>query len=76
MWPELGYVEALKKNYRLILIDVRGHGLSDKPHDSEKYMMELIVSDVFTVLDHARASTLYGIFIGRVDRFRHCKGRS
>ena len=31
MWYELGYVEALKNDYQLILIDLRGHGSSDKP---------------------------------------------
>jgi pimeloyl-ACP methyl ester carboxylesterase len=32
-WDELGYVAALSAQYRLILIDARGHGSSDKPHD-------------------------------------------
>jgi pimeloyl-ACP methyl ester carboxylesterase len=32
-WYDLGYVEALKPQYRLILIDARGHGASDKPHE-------------------------------------------
>lgn len=30
---ELGYVDALKDNYKLILIDCRGFGKSDKPHN-------------------------------------------
>ena len=30
-WYEAGYVEALRSEYRLILIDARGHGTSDKP---------------------------------------------
>ena len=50
-WRILGYVEALKRNYRLILIDARGHGNSDKPHDPEAYSYELMVADVVTVLD-------------------------
>ena len=32
-WRLFGYVDALKDTYRLILIDARGHGQSDKPHD-------------------------------------------
>jgi pimeloyl-ACP methyl ester carboxylesterase len=32
-WYELGYVHALQARHRLILIDSRGHGKSDKPHD-------------------------------------------
>ena len=36
-WYEWGYVDALKDDYRLILIDPRGHGKSDKPHDPAAY---------------------------------------
>ena len=32
-WYELGWVEGLKSDYRLILIDLRGLGHSDKPHE-------------------------------------------
>ena len=31
-WYETGYVEGPKTDYRLILIDARGHGASDKLH--------------------------------------------
>jgi len=50
-WYDYGYVEPLKKDYKLILIDVRGHGSSDKPHDSKAYTMKKMVSDVVAVLD-------------------------
>jgi len=50
-WHLAGYIEALRTNYKLILIDARGHGESDKPYDSEAYALELRVSDVVTVLD-------------------------
>jgi pimeloyl-ACP methyl ester carboxylesterase len=53
-WYLCGYVEALRKDYRLILIDPRGHGGSDKPHDPEAYTLPLRVADVVTVLDHLR----------------------
>ena len=36
-WYEVGYVDALRSDYRLILIDARGHGASDKPHDTDSY---------------------------------------
>jgi len=32
-WRQFGYVDALKHHYQLILLDARGHGASDKPHD-------------------------------------------
>jgi pimeloyl-ACP methyl ester carboxylesterase len=50
-WYDLGYVDALKPHYRLILIDARGHGASDKPHDPDAYDRERNVADITTVLD-------------------------
>ena len=50
-WYLNGYVDPLQKDYRLILIDARGHGASDKPHDAEDYELSLRVKDVTTVLD-------------------------
>jgi len=50
-WREAGYIGPLAEKYRLILIDARGHGKSDKPHNSEAYKSELMVSDVVAVLD-------------------------
>jgi pimeloyl-ACP methyl ester carboxylesterase len=41
----------LKGEYKLILIDVRGHGVSGKPHDPNAYKLELLVNDVIKVLD-------------------------
>ena len=50
-WYEFGFVDALKTDYRLLLIDARGHGDSDKPHDAEAYDQKLMASDVIAVLD-------------------------
>ncbi len=47
---ELGYADALADEYRLILIDARGHGRSDKPHEPEAYGQRM-VDDVVAVLD-------------------------
>lgn len=62
MWRETGHVEALKQNYRLILIDARGHGVSDRPHDPEAYVMKLMVTDVVAVLDNVNVSKAH--FLG------------
>lgn len=48
---EAGYVDALKDDYQLILMDASGHGKSDKPHDPAMYMVENTISDVLAVLD-------------------------
>ncbi len=50
-WYDHGYVSALKDEYRLILLDARGHGGSDKPYDLEAYELEKRVADIVTVLD-------------------------
>jgi pimeloyl-ACP methyl ester carboxylesterase len=50
-WDELDYVAPLSAQYRLILIDARGHGGSDKPHDEASYSFERRVADVTSVLD-------------------------
>jgi len=50
-WYEFGYVEKLQDKYRLILLDARGHGASDKPHDPDDYALDLLVSDITAVLD-------------------------
>lgn len=50
-WYDHGYVESLKTDYTLILVDARGHGGSDKPHDPASYDLRLRVGDVTAVLD-------------------------
>lgn len=58
-WYELGYVDAFKDDYRLILIDARGHGASDKPHEPEAYSFQNITADVVAVLDDLAISTAH-----------------
>jgi pimeloyl-ACP methyl ester carboxylesterase len=53
-WYDSGYVDALKREYTIILVDARGHGQSDKPHDLAAYAMERRVADIVAVLDEAR----------------------
>ncbi|MGI8551525.1 MAG: alpha/beta fold hydrolase [Dehalococcoidia bacterium] len=50
-WYDRGYVAALRSDYRLILIDARGHGQSDKPHDATLHGVMLMATDVIAVLD-------------------------
>ncbi len=37
--------------FRLVLIDLRGHGKSDKPHDAAAYLISEQIADVVAVLD-------------------------
>jgi pimeloyl-ACP methyl ester carboxylesterase len=50
-WYDYGYVSALQNDYRLILLDARGHGASDKPHRPKAYELSKRVKDVVAVLD-------------------------
>ena len=47
VWPELA------KHYRVIALDCRGHGKSDRPHDPKQYGLEN-VEDVVRLLDHLK----------------------
>lgn len=44
-------LQELTDEFRLIYVDHRGHGRSDKPHEAEAYAMPLRVADVVAVLD-------------------------
>lgn len=50
-WYDAGYVDALKRDYRIIILDPRGQGESDKPHSTEAYGERQRVADVVAVLD-------------------------
>jgi pimeloyl-ACP methyl ester carboxylesterase len=50
-WRAAGYFEPLQENYKLILLDARGHGESSKPHNPEDYSMKHMVGDVVAILD-------------------------
>lgn len=65
-WYELGYVDALASERRLVLMDSRGHGQSDAPHDKAAYGPEPRVADVVAVLDAAGAkrAAFFGYSMG------------
>jgi pimeloyl-ACP methyl ester carboxylesterase len=66
LWEMAGYVSCLERSYRVILIDQRGHGQSDKPHDSKAYSLEKRLGDVTRVLDHlgVEQASLFGYSMG------------
>ena len=49
-WRSLGYAAALRDSHRLVMIDARGHGESDKPHREEEYALATMAGDVLAVL--------------------------
>lgn len=50
-WRAGGQTAALLKNHRVIALDNRGHGRSDKPHDPGQYGAEM-AEDLARLLDH------------------------
>jgi pimeloyl-ACP methyl ester carboxylesterase len=50
-YAQLGTIDALAKDFRVIALDCRGHGKSDKPHDPKQYGLQM-VEDVARLLDH------------------------
>src|SRR3954466_9506375 len=50
-WRIGGYVEALAQGKQLILVDLRGRGLSEKPVAPDACLVERQVEDVVAVLD-------------------------
>jgi pimeloyl-ACP methyl ester carboxylesterase len=51
-WVNTGWVRDLTRaGYRVLGVDQRGHGASDKPHEPEAYGMEALTADLVAVLD-------------------------
>jgi len=50
-WVKNGIFDALARNHRVIAIDMRGHGKSDKPHDPAMYGADRMPGDVLELMD-------------------------
>jgi pimeloyl-ACP methyl ester carboxylesterase len=49
----------LRPKHRLILLDTRGHGQSDKPHDPQAYTPAKFAADITAVLADVGVTTAY-----------------
>ena len=67
-WREAGYVDRLKGDYQLVLVDLRGFGQSDKPTTREAYDFRQRVLDVGAVLTDAgiQRAHLLGYSMGAI----------
>lgn len=50
-WIDNGILPNLARDYRVIALDCRGHGMSGKPHDPRQYGPEMAL-DIVRLLDH------------------------
>ncbi|MEJ2372179.1 MAG: alpha/beta fold hydrolase [Gemmatimonadales bacterium] len=57
-WSLTGLLDSLPQEYRMLALDQRGHGRSDKPHDPEAYGLEF-VEDVIRLLDALEIETAH-----------------
>jgi len=64
-WKNSNWVKNLKDSYRVILIDNRGHGKSDKPKNAKDYGIKM-VEDVIKLLDHLsiQKANIFGYSMG------------
>src|SRR6202162_1888054 len=64
MWQ--GQIEALSKNHKLVLWDMRGHGQSDYPTDPAAYSEALTVADMAALLHQvgAHSAIVGGLSLG------------
>jgi pimeloyl-ACP methyl ester carboxylesterase len=67
-WLGPNWVEALKPLRRVVALDCRGHGESDKPHDTEAYAVENMAGDVLNLMDYLgiEKADLFGYSQGAV----------
>jgi pimeloyl-ACP methyl ester carboxylesterase len=57
-WVGTRWQETLTtEGYRVVGLDCRGHGRSDKPHDPTAYALETMAADVGRLLDHLEIKT-------------------
>src|ERR1700722_6185420 len=66
-WRRLEWYGAFeRKNYRIVALDLRGHGESEKPHDPAAYGRDDLVGDIVGLMDH--------LGLGRVDLMGYSMG--
>ena len=59
LYLEPGTIDALvAAGFRVVAVDQRGHGDSDKPHDADSYGLEM-VEDVRRLLDHLEVNEVH-----------------
>lgn len=52
-WIKFGHADLLAKaGYRVIMPDLRAHGLSGKPHDPALYPKDILADDQFALITH------------------------
>ncbi|HHZ78785.1 MAG TPA: alpha/beta hydrolase, partial [Candidatus Lambdaproteobacteria bacterium] len=61
-WREGGYVKQLEQNFRLVMIEPLGQGLSDAPVDASHYTIASRIRHILDILREVQAD--YTFFLG------------
>jgi pimeloyl-ACP methyl ester carboxylesterase len=66
-WRRLGWYGAFeRRGARVVALDLRGHGQSEKPHDASAYGVAAMAADIVALMDH--------LDIGRADLMGYSLG--
>jgi len=70
-WKQTNWIKYLQGNYKLVLLDCRGHGKSDKPHDGSYYGQKMD-DDIIKLMKHLsiKKANLFGYSMGAYITFR------
>jgi pimeloyl-ACP methyl ester carboxylesterase len=65
-WVATGWIDTLRPVRRVVALDCRGHGQSDKPHDPAAYGNENMGQDVLRLMDYLgiEKADLFGYSMG------------
>lgn len=72
IWHEVGYVDRLKDSFRIVTIDLLGHGESDQPVDPACYAIDRQKAQILAVVDDCEIGPfiLWGMsYGGNVGRY-------
>ena len=61
-WKEVGYVKQLEQNFRLVIVEPLGQGLSDTPKDASHYTISSRIRHILDILREVQAD--YTFFFG------------
>ena len=61
-WKEGGYVKQLEQDFRLVMIEPLGQGLSDAPEDASHYTISSRIRHILDILREIQAD--YTFFLG------------
>jgi len=74
-WKEGGYVKILEQDFRLVIVEPLGQGLSDAPKEAEHYNISSRIRHILDILREVQAdyTFFFGVGLGAQVGFQMCK---